>query len=407
MYRLSHPNNILVGSISLPFSKSISNRVLIIQQLCNEPFQINNLSHAQDTKVLINALNSDRNEIDVEDAGTALRFLTAFLACKEGKSYELGGSKQLQRRPIWPLVSALQKLGADIKLTNKQIPLKINGKKLKGGIVELDTSVSSQFISALLLIAPTLEKGLKIHLLNDVVSKPYIIMTLKLMEYFGISYTMHKKTIEIKPQQYVAKDFEVEADWSALAFWAEMVCLSSQSNLIFEGLHKNSIQGDALLLKHFEKLGLEHYWKNKQLLLSKKKDCSIKEINLLNTPDLAQAILCTSAVLNNKIRVCGLQTLIHKETNRLKALKIELKKCGTHCHIDHKSISIKKSNFEVNSPIFDTYNDHRMAMSFAPFALINEISIKNPEVVQKSYPNFWKELKKVGFKIFSEAHSNT
>lgn len=406
MYRLSHPNNILEGSISLPFSKSISNRVLIIQQLCNEPFKIKNLSDAQDTKVLINALSSDRNKIDVEDAGTALRFLTAFLACKEGKAYIIGGSKQLQRRPIWPLVSALQKMGADIETKNQQIPLKINGKKLKGGTIELDASVSSQFISALLLIAPTLEKGLKIHFQNDLVSKPYIIMTLKLMKYFGISHTLHEKWIEIKPQQYVAKDFEVEADWSALAFWAEMVCLSNYANLTFEGLYKNSIQGDALLLKHFEELGLKHHWKNGQLLLSKKKACSIKEINLLNTPDLAQAILCTSATLKSKIRINGLQTLIHKETNRIQALKKELKKCGVHCHADHHSISINKNNFEINSPIFDTYNDHRMAMSLAPFALISRISIKSPEVVQKSYPNFWRELEKVGFKISSEAHSN-
>jgi len=388
-YKIYHPTKTVECEIDLPASKSISNRLLIIQALCKQEFEITNLSNSEDTKALQKALKATATTIDIGAAGTSFRFLTAYLSTLTGNKFILTGSNRMKERPIKELVDALLELGVEIKYLKKSgfPPLEIIGTDISENKVSIDGKISSQFISAILLIAPTLKNGIKLKISGEIVSKPYIIMTLKLMEEFGISYTWQEDTIEIKPQKYSAKDYNVEADWSAASFWYEIAALSSSCTIRLNGLTENSIQGDRKVMELFNNLGVQTKFENGNIILTKKEEKDIsKEINLINTPDLYQSLECTLFAKNLTTKFLGLQTLKDKETNRIKAVEKELLNL----------VTTKK---------ITTYKDHRMAMSFAPLSLkYDALQINDVEVVDKSYPNFWNDLKKGGFIIMPLTH---
>tara|TARA_B100000902_G_C27314893_1_gene920643 strand:- start:2118 stop:3284 length:1167 start_codon:yes stop_codon:yes gene_type:complete len=381
--KIYHPNNIINCEIKLPSSKSISNRLLIIQSLCKWKFKINNLSNSTDTIYLYKALKNNKKQIDVGDAGTSFRFLIAYLSILEGEEFYLNGSKRLRERPIKQLIESLRSLGANIKNDNLyNFPIKITGKRLFGGKISINGGVSSQFISSLLLIAPILDNGLSIEIKGKVVSKPYINMTLKLMNNFGIKYSWDDNVINIKKQDYIPNDIFVESDWSACSFWFEIASLSNDCNIKIKGLSKDSIQGDNRVLDLYKNLGVESKFYSDYLMLTKTKEVHpIKIIDFLNIPDLYLPIACTSFAKEKKINFTGLDTLKDKESNRIVNLSNEL-----------NNVKLKK---EIN-----TYKDHRIAMSFAPLCMIfGELKINDINVVRKSYPNFWDDLVKAGFKI--------
>jgi len=383
-YKISHHSKVVNCTIDLPASKSISNRLLIIQSLCEEDFKIKNLSNSDDTLALKKALTSDAKTIDVGAGGASFRFLTSFLATQEGREFIITGTARMKERPIKALVEALQNIGAEIEYVEKEgyPPLRIKGSTMKGGEISIDGGVSSQFISALLLISPTLKNGLTIRISGEVVSKPYIEMTLKLMKEFGILNSYNGDEIEIKPQKYLAKDFAVESDWSSAAFWFEIAALSEKCNIKLNGLQQNSMQGDAKASELFESLGVSFIFENNTLILTKNKTIKFpKHINLINSPDMYQPLKCSLFALDLHPEITGLKTLKYKETNRIMAVKNELQKLSSN-------------------KIIETYKDHRMAMGFAPLSLkFGELKIQDAEVVSKSYPDFWEDLQKGGFTI--------
>ncbi len=383
-YKISHPTKIINCEINLPSSKSISNRLLIIRALCDDDFDIINLSESNDTRFLKNALKSNKNEIYVGDAGTSFRFLTSFFAIQNNKNIYLNGSQRMKERPIQILVDVLIKLGAKIKYTeNKNFPpLKISGSKIKGGIIELDGSISSQFVSSILLIAPLLENGIELLLKGKIASKSYIEMTLKIMKIFGISYSWYNNVIRINKQQYIPTDYIIESDWSSASFWFEIAALSKSCSIKLNGLDKESLQGDQEIMNIFSSFGVKSEFIDGSLFLTKSMNFNLpKNINLINTPDLYQPLKCTIFGLGKNTSLSGTKNLKYKETNRLSAVSKELKAIN-------------------NDKIINTYNDHRMAMSFAPLCLrFGEIQINDIKVVNKSYPNFWNDLQIGGFKI--------
>jgi len=402
----------LTGSIktkvNLPGSKSESNRVLIIEALAeSKVIPIANLSEAKDTKVLKCILNEDKEQsiVNVGHAGTAMRFLTAYYASKRNVNITLTGSKRMESRPIKLLVSALNKLGANIQYLKKEEypPILIIGSQLQGGELEINSSVSSQYVSALLMIAPTLSNGLLLKLKGEVVSKPYIEMTLDLMSYFGIKVISQNNKYKILPQPYVFKPITIEADWSAASYWFEVAALSNSCNIQLIGLNKRSRQGDQNVMSLFSKLGVTTKWVGNNLVLTKRSSFILDRNNsyhfyLEETPDLAQTLICTCAGLGLEATFTGLSTLKIKETDRLSALKNELSKFGVELLIKSSSEAYLSGMQLIKCPVnsIETYEDHRMAMSFAPLALlVGELSISNPEVVKKSYPYFWNDLASV------------
>ena len=383
-YKISHPTKVVECEINLPSSKSISNRLLIIQSLCKENFTIENLSDSDDTKHLQRAFLSQENIIDVEHAGTAFRFLTSYLSIQNGQEFILTGSDRMKERPIKELVSILQKMGAKIEyLENEGFPpLKIIGTDLEGGKIEIDGGISSQFITSILLIAPILKDGIQMKINEELVSKPYIEMTLNLMSEFGIESEWTNNIITINHQKYIPKDYTVEADWSAASFWFEMASLSESCNIKLNGLQQNSIQGDKKSIEIFNNLGVDSIFENGKLILTKNQTISpFQTYNLIETPDLYQPLRCTLFSKNIEANFSGIQTLKDKETDRIISVETELNKLN----------SIK---------IIDAHKDHRMAMSFAPLCLeFGKLQINDVEVVSKSYPDFWEDLKKAGFII--------
>ena len=383
-YKISHPTKVVECEINLPSSKSVSNRLLIIQSLCKENFTIENLSDSDDTKYLQRAFLSQENIIDVEHAGTSFRFLTSYLSIQNGQEFILTGSDRMKERPIKELVSVLQKMGAKIEyLENEGFPpLKIIGTDLEGGEIEIDGDVSSQFITSILLIAPILNRGIQMKINEELVSKPYVEMTLKLMKEFGIESSWVDNIIRIQSQNYIAKDYKVEADWSAASFWFEIASLSESCNIKLNGLQENSIQGDKRSIEIFNNLGVDSIFENGKLILTKNQTISpFQTYDLIETPDLYQPLRCTLFSKNIEANFSGIQTLKDKETNRIMSVETELKKINS-----------------IN--IIDTYKDHRMAMSFAPLCLeFGKLQINDVEVVSKSYPDFWEDLKKAGFTI--------
>ena len=409
-FLISHTSKSINADLVLPPSKSISNRALIIQALCQSKPKLLNLSQSSDTQSLIKALQANSKTIDIGDAGTSMRFLTAYLSQQKG-SYILTGSDRMKERPIGHLVEALNSIGADINYLEKDgfPPLAINGKAVEGGKVDVSTSVSSQFVSALLLIAPTLKKGLSLSLKGELLSKPYIKMTLNIMRYFGIQSSWTNNTIQVEPQNYRPRDLKVESDWSALAFILQGMSIAKSAQVSISGLSKDSWQGDSYVLNLFEKFGLQHEFKDDKLYLKKfNKDLNRDyNVNLIDTPDLAQAYCCTLSAFSKSAKISGLNNLKLKESHRLKALHIELNKIGQISYYTEDTMQLEASILHTPTESFDSHNDHRMAMCLAPFALLFDIKIKNIEVVNKSYPSYWEDLKKMGFTISPLTHSNS
>ena len=396
--KLFHP--VLPNEIQITGSKSESNRLLILQKLFGN-FEIKNISNSQDTKLLQKALNSDEKTIDIHHAGTAMRFLTSFFAVQEGVEKILTGSKRMKQRPIKPLVEALRELGADIEyLENEGFPpLKIKGKKLEKNFVEIPADISSQFITSLILVGGKLENGLTIKLLGKITSKPYIEMTLKLLsEISGKSIILKNKTIQISNIKTQKTVFTVESDWSSASYFYSFSALNRQK-ITLKNFNKNSLQGDSRITEIYSQFfGIDTIFNENQqdITLIPKSNFSLPQsiqLNMNDCPDIAQTICVTAAALKIPFEIGGLATLKIKETDRLSALQNELKKIGCETEITDNSIkSVLYTNPEKNISIA-TYGDHRMAMAFAPYSLIQEIEIQNPEVVEKSFPDFWEFVK--------------
>jgi len=406
--------------VMLPASKSISNRLLIIRYLAGEQVDIKNLSEADDTKLLQNQLdiircnkgNDDPVTIDCKNAGTVCRFLTAMLSVTPG-NWLITGSERMQQRPLGALVDALKLCGADISYLKKSgfLPLSVFGKKLQGGItLQVPGNISSQFISALMLIAPVLKGGLTIETTGKVVSEPYIKMTAQLMKECGAGVEYKSGIVEISTSPYslAGKELSVEPDWSSAAFWYEIAALSKNAEIFFPGLSLNSIQGDAIAAKLFRDFGVLTVEKSGGLLIVKERGKLPGEISIdfTSCPDLAQAVAVTCAGLNIQARLTGLSGLRIKETDRLSALTIELQKADYKTEIKDGSeliISGDRIMPAVSNLYIQTYSDHRMAMAFAPLSIAcRKIGINEDGVVSKSYPAFWSHLRNAGF-VLSES----
>ena len=391
---------VLPNEIQITGSKSESNRLLILQKLFGN-IEIKNISNSQDTKLLQKALNSDEKTIDIHHAGTAMRFLTSFFAVQEGVEKILTGSERMKQRPIKPLVEALRELGADIEyLENEGFPpLKIKGKKLEKNFVEIPADISSQFITSLILVGGKLENGLTINLLGEITSKPYIEMTLKLLsEISGKSIILKDKTIQIPNIKTHKTAFTVESDWSSASYFYSFSALDRQK-ITLKNFNKNSLQGDSRITEIYSLFfGIDTFFNENQqeITLIPKKNFSLPQsiqLNMNDCPDIAQTVCVTAAALKIPFEISGLATLKIKETNSLSALQNELKKIGCETEITDSSIkSVLYTNPKKNISIA-TYGDHRMAMAFAPYSLIQEIEIQNPEVVEKSFPDFWEFVK--------------
>lgn len=402
-YKLFPPPAIQT-SVQLPASKSISNRALILNALSLSSYPIGNLSDCEDTQVIIDAFNSDSNVFDIRGAGTAMRFLTAFLAGMEGE-WIIRGSKRMHERPIHPLVETLIALGAEIDYLEKEgfPPLRIKGRPLRGGEVYLSGNISSQFISALLMIAPLMENGLIMHIEKEIVSKPYISLTLSMMEHYGVSAKWEKNDITVKPQKYRAAELDVETDWSAASYWYEIVSLMPGSEVKLEGLKKKSLQGDANVANLFIDLGVTTEYVEDGVIIRHTKKRTRKFFHdFVNEPDLAQTFAATCCFMGVPFLFSGIQSLKIKETDRVQALMNELKKLGFV--LRENGIGMLEWDgercFPEQEPAIDTYDDHRMAMSFAPGAIVyRSVRINDPLVVSKSYPHFWNDLRQAGFSV--------
>ncbi|WP_417881554.1 3-phosphoshikimate 1-carboxyvinyltransferase [Xanthomarina gelatinilytica] len=397
--------NNLQSEIKITGSKSESNRLLLLQALYSN-IQIENLSNSDDTRVMSQALSSTSNIVDVHHAGTAMRFLTAYFAFQKGREVVLTGSDRMKERPIKILVDALRELGADISYLETEgfPPLKINGKNPTKNKVTLQANVSSQYISALLLIAPKLENGLELTLEGNITSVPYIKMTLRLLEELGIETSFNDQTIKVKQQSVTNNQIAtVESDWSSASYFYSIIALSKVGTKITLSSYKaHSLQGDAVLADIYLQFGVKTTFKTNRLVLQKVEmlnNLSLIELDLSNSPDIAQTITVTCFALGLECLLTGLHTLKIKETDRLLALKTEIEKLGGMVTITTNSLHLKASNNLKSQVAIATYNDHRMAMAFAPLALKTSLIINDAEVVSKSYPGFWNDLKTIGFQI--------
>ena len=382
--------------IKLPASKSISNRALILNALAYSSFDIQNLSDCDDTRVTVEALDSNNTTFDIGAAGTAMRFLTAFLSKTVGE-WVITGSERMKKRPIKLLVDALNSLGARVEYVENEgfPPLWIFGSALMGGEISLDGGVSSQYISALMMIGPYMQNGLKIKLEGNIISLPYIQMTMSMMKEFGVKVAFENNEIEIEPQTYKPIQYKVESDWSAASYWYEILSIAGKGQIFLEGLNQNSYQGDSKVAELFEKLGVKtEYQVEGVLLTSTGNYTSNFEYDFVNQPDLTQTFAVTCCLKGIPFVFSGLQSLKIKETDRIAALINELKKPGfVLIEPAEGQLAWYGEKCEKAPEIsISTYEDHRMAMAFAPVALEMPIIIEHPEVVSKSYPNFWNDL---------------
>ena len=410
MLRLEAPNQPIHQTIELGGSKSLSNRMLMIKQVLNWPVQLINGSNSDDTIRLIKALkiitSANSATIDIHHAGTDLRFLTAYLANTPGQ-WVLTGSERIQQRPIKDLVETLRLLGANITYIKKAgfPPLQISGKKLNGGNVSINANISSQFISALLLVAPAFKNGLNLELKGEVVSAPYIQMTLEILKLAGVVYTLNNSTICVPPStqlnQLIA--YSIESDWSSASYWYSICALSRNSQIKLKQFYNTSWQADAIIFNLFEQFGVRSHFTDNELVITNTGKCVQKfEFDFTTCPDIAQTIAVVCFALGIEANLTGLKTLRIKETDRIEALKNELEKLGALINITNDSLTILKTTKidYQNTPGIETYNDHRMAMSFAPLALVfKSINIIDESVVTKSYPSFWEDLKTAGFSV--------
>jgi len=431
---LFHPTGIVNAVINLPSSKSISNRLLIINHLCGNQRPLENLSVSTDTQNLKEILESDREVADVQDAGTSMRFLTAYY-CATNQTKIITGTERMCQRPIGELVNALRTIGFQIEYLKKEgfPPIKIlksdgdhslspspslplirlrrtssapplggRGVVSEGGsVVEVDAGVSSQYISALLMISPALKNGLTIILKNAPVSEPYIMMTLKLMSDFGISYSLEKGKIIVPHQNYSPKKITVEPDWSAASYWYIVAALSKSADIRLPGLKEGGLQGDVKMAEWGRRFGVKTTFTTGGARLSPLlgRGAGGEAFDFVGNPDLAQSILVMAAVKNIPIELHGIESLRIKETDRIAAMRNELKKINAELIEKENRVFVLNTNFKILDNTIETYNDHRMAMAFAPVALKGKISIKNPDVVKKSYPSFWDDLRTAGFSL--------
>lgn len=403
-------NRNLQSAICISGSKSETNRLLLLQALYPN-IGIENASNSDDSQVMQQALAVFKSSlghqkppiINVHHAGTAMRFLTAFFAIQENRTVVLTGSDRMKERPIQILVTALRQLGADIEyLENDGFPpLKITGKKITSAAVSLKSNVSSQYISALLLIAPKLENGLKLSLEGEITSLPYIKMTLELLNKIGVQTNFEDNEIIVRHKsQVTSHQFIVESDWSSASYWYSIVALSEIGTQISLSSYKeNSLQGDSALATIYKRFGVETVFNNNEISIIKVKNLKPETLNLQlnNSPDIAQTIAVTCFGLGVACELSGLHTLKIKETDRLESLKTELSKLGAKVAVSNESLCLEASDFIATNIEIATYNDHRMAMAFAPLAIKVPIVILDAEVVSKSYPDFWNDLKKFGF----------
>ena len=372
-----------------------------------------NLSDCDDTEVIIRGLGRQSEIIDIKAAGTAMRFMTAYLSATEGE-YTITGTERMKHRPIGILVDALRYLGAEIEYVGEEgyPPLRIRGRQLEGGTLLIAGDVSSQYISALLMIAPILTKGLELKLTGNIISRPYIDLTLHLMHEFGVAAEWSDfDTIRVKPQPYQQRAYTIESDWSAASYWYEILALTDDtlSKVALQGLKDGSRQGDSTVRYIFSLLGIKTSFKEKDvngmpeaLLTRHSRMLNRMDYDFTNQPDLAQTLIAVCPVLGIPFHFTGLGTLKIKETDRIEAMKREMEKLGYILHEEEgTALSWTGERCEpMTQPTIDTYEDHRMAMSFAPLAIkLGEIRINNPEVVSKSYPHYWADLRKAGFKI--------
>ncbi|MBQ8711295.1 MAG: 3-phosphoshikimate 1-carboxyvinyltransferase [Prevotella sp.] len=410
-YTITAPHK-LNANISLPSSKSISNRALIIYALSGGRMLPQNLSDCDDTEVIIEAMRYMPETINIKAAGTAMRFMTAYLSVMRG-THTITGTERMRHRPIKVLVDALRNLGASIEYAGEEgfPPLRITGRTLTGGVLEIPGNVSSQYISALLMIGPVLKEGLELHLTGDIISRPYIDLTLWLMREFGADAEWSAgDTISVKPKPYQSKEYFIENDWSGASYWYEMVALSQDRDITIQlsGLTDGSKQGDSVVKYIFSLLGVKTIFETKEegqlqfVTLKKSGRCVPRlEYDFVNSPDLAQTIVVTCCILGVPFYFRGLATLKIKETDRIEALKNEMRKLGYVLTDKNDSELIwdgTRCEPDADAGI-DTYEDHRMALAFAPVSMRQDISINNPQVVSKSYPHFWHDLQNAGFII--------
>ena len=385
--------------INLPSSKSISNRALILNALAYSPYEVKNVSDCDDTRVMIRALDSNDSTFDIGAAGTSMRFLTAFLSKTVGE-WIITGSERMKQRPIKLLVDALNSLGARIEYVENEgfPPLRIFGSAMMGGEIRLNGGVSSQYISALMMIAPYMQNGLKILLEGNVISVPYIRMTMSMMKEYGVNVTFENNIIDIQPQQYNPIEYTVESDWSAASYWYEVLSLVGNGQIFLKGLYKNSTQGDSKVAELFTQLGVEtEYQPNGVLLSATGNYCTEFQYDFIDQPDLAQTFAVTCCMLHIPFHFKGVQSLKIKETNRVAALIAELAKLGyTLFEPAEGELAWKNESCEAANDIrIKTYEDHRMAMAFAPAALKTALTIEEAQVVSKSYPAFWDDFEKI------------
>lgn len=399
--RLSHPSKKVIGKIRVPGSKSESNRALLLKQLYFSNLHIDGLSDSRDTESMQNGLAFKGDHLNIGDAGTAMRFLTAFYAAQPQTEILISGTSRMHQRPIAVLVKALRELGARIDYAGEEgfPPLRISGQSLVGGKLEIDGSISSQFISALMMLGPQMEEGLELHIKGFSVSAPYIYLTANLMRRMNFDVGIVGEQISIRPKKDIQlKQFAIEPDWSSASYWFLIALLAEKAEIYLPGFRQYSLQGDAFVSGLFDPLGVESHFIGSGFRL-KKSHLKQKQytINLVHNPDLAQTLAVAFVAKGVQARISGLQTLRIKETNRLEALKKELEKTGAEISIGDDFLEISKGVQQLKDVVFQTYDDHRMAMALAPLALLAPISIENPGVVAKSYQSFWSDLEKVGF----------
>lgn len=392
----------LQEQIAITGSKSETNRLLLLQALFPN-ITLANTSNSDDSEVMQKALTGNEKIVDIHHAGTAMRFLTAYFAVNEGREVVLTGSERMTERPIKVLVEALQQLGAEITYEKEEgyPPIRIKGQKITAHKVSIPANVSSQYISALLLVAPKLENGIELTLVGEITSIPYIKMTLALLNEIGVETSFENNTITVKPLTINPKPqtLTVESDWSSASYFFSLVALAKTASISLTSYKETSLQGDSALVKIYEQMGVSSHFEGNKLTLTKQEGFVYTDLNfeLNNTPDIAQTIVVTCLGLGIGCHLTGLHTLKIKETDRLEALRVELTKLGANITVTNDSLTLIATQDIKEEIRIDTYNDHRMAMAFAPLGLKVPIIINNADVVSKSYPDFWDDLKKIGF----------
>ncbi|MDB5283420.1 MAG: 3-phosphoshikimate 1-carboxyvinyltransferase [Bacteroidota bacterium] len=405
--RISHPTKRIKARITVPGSKSESNRLLILNALSGNKLTLENLSTARDTRQLVQILSEEKKTIDVLDAGTSMRFLTGYY-CASNQHKIITGSERMKERPIGPLVSALSEIGFDVRYLDKEgfppieiVPVKFDRLEKEAFI---EGNVSSQFITALLLIAPSLPNGLRLNFTTELTSRPYIEMTLQILQNSGVKYDWTDNVIEVKPHKLQTGAFSVGGDWSSASYWYSIAFLAEEAEIFLEGMKDDWTQGDQAIVDWMKRFGVITEFNSQGALLRKIKVeyPKLMKMSFKDNPDLAQTFAAMFAAKNIYATFNGVETLKIKETDRIEALRNELRKFNVHFdYSEMYEFYQLKGTVRVPEVPIKTYNDHRMAMSFAPLGLLGEIHIEDPQVVEKSYPTFWSDLVKAGFKISS------